>query len=291
MVKELICLDTSHSNFAGYRGNLIKYFEDQGYHTIHVRQLDFVGDKPIFNGEHINCLNSLVFPSDIYGIGIPEYLSSCNYIVDTGKVAKGICDSKVLLMKLLKDMNFPVPSLYSEIQTDYVNNIFYTYNGPMIAPTMVGVKDNKPHAFAPWDEEVIKGYYMYYYLYEPIIETKIIYINNLKFVAKQIKPEQENKYVSLDYLVEEKELILNHIDNLPPLSTLFKDQISKALKRLGAVGAEVLVGLDIKGKPIIIDIDSSYFPTIRRIIGYPSFEFAIRNKFRKFMQMGVDIIE
>ena len=272
-----------------FRTNLMELYQNSGLEVKNFKSLKFVNDRPIFNGNYYSPDDIVIFHGTGYDIGIAEFLAKNGYIVDETKLSKAITECKPLLFSILRDHNYPVENLFSE-EPDSEYNIGYTSAG---ASVMCKGECNYFNCYAPWDGPYIEGYLMFFYLYELSVYAKVIWESNSALIYHLPNSSVEPIDVNMKFGKQLSDIARA----LPDISDSFVEQIKKALIKINAASAEVLVGINNANKLRIIDINNHHYPIARRILEKYNkkahkdfFMTKISNTFIDVMGLNVDPI-
>jgi len=292
MAKRLIHLVERKDLISDYRATWFRLYKNLygGDSIITVEKIDSVNNRPIFDGKYISPDDCLVIYNGLREFESATFLSGCGYTIDALPEVFRICSHKPLLMRLLNTWNFPITK-FTTIRQDHPNTIVYTFHGVEVYPDFNKV--NRTHTnvikgYSTWDDSQIEGYIVPYYLYEPLGVYKVIWQANNTFLCNTEETDGKSKLRAFGLKFTKANL--KTLRNLPKLevNSPFIKQVSKAIRRLGIVVTDVLVGID-KGnnhKPTIIDINSSHYPQSPSIIGYDLYNMLQRERFLEFMDIG-----
>jgi hypothetical protein len=167
-----------------------------------------------------------------------------------------MCENKFLLFRMLREMDAPIQQCYSKPIKDQRYNIVYSPGKCSVEDT-TSVHNIDGKTFQPWHEDMIKGYTLFYYLYEPVIVAKTIYRNPYCYAHLSQVPDG---LFTTNSVVDD---LKKKLEDMPGISNGFMEQISKIMYRLQLVSAEIILGWS-EGGIKIIDISPTHFPMLAR---------------------------
>jgi hypothetical protein len=220
--------------------------------------VNVIGDKVSFGNLALNPDRVMIINGALTGYTYDDscYLSSMGYTVDDIPMINKMCENKLLLFRMLRDMDAPIQQCFSKPIKDQRYNIVYAPGKCSIEDT-TSVNNIDGKVFQPWHRDMIEGYTLYYYLYKPIIIAKTLYRSPYNYAHLSQVPD------GLFFANSVTDGLKDRLSKMPNITSGFLEQLSKVMYRLQIASGEIMLGWSETGIKII-DINPTHYPSLAR---------------------------